>query len=139
MVFDRDNLRKIVKEANIEYTDWPRIGECLGQDLRNAFVEGILAGIQLPECSVDKANLWNKVAQTLEGMEGCRQAANKAKNNAGRNYIINEIHRYYIHTSRQVGRSVFLDKVSFYRNGVDIVLKFVQNITFLAGLNLSCA
>ena len=70
-----DSLRRILNEEDIKDTDWPEIGKCLiGQDLRNAFIGGII------RCPFDKTGLWHKLAQNLEGMEA---AALKARKNAG--------------------------------------------------------
>lgn len=72
----------------IEATDWPEIGRnLLGlHRLGFAFSGGIFARVQ--ECPWEKAKLsWDKVAQTLEGMEGCKAATQKARENAGRKII----------------------------------------------------
>ena len=83
MKFNGSNLTDVL--ADIKVSDWPEVGEGLAiarEDLRSAFVRGILKRIQ--KCPKDKINLWKRIAQALEEMEGCDFAAQKAKENAGR-------------------------------------------------------
>ena len=74
-ILDTDTLRRILNEEGIKDTDWPEIGECLGQNLRSTFIGGILIRIQ--ECPSDETDLWHKIAQTLKGMETAAQIAIK--------------------------------------------------------------
>lgn len=74
-----------MKKVGIKATDWPEIGRnLLGLNrLVDAFIGGIFERVQ--EHPQEKAELsWSKIAQTLEGMEGCEAATHKAKENAGR-------------------------------------------------------
>ena len=91
--FSKDTLREILKKlkvwikaVEIKETDinWPEIGiNLLGlHRLPAAFIGGIFEKIR--ECPQEKAELsWDKVAQTLRGMEGCKVATRKAEENAG--------------------------------------------------------
>ena len=83
--FNKDTLRELIENVGIDATDWPEIGGNLldlhGQAV--AFSRGIFARVQ--KCPQEKAKLsWDKVAQILGGMEGCKAATQKAEKNAGR-------------------------------------------------------
>lgn len=83
--FNKVTLRELIENVGIDATDWPEIGRnLLGlHRLGVAFSRGIFARVQ--ERPQEKHKLsWDKVAQTLEGMEGCKAATQKAKKNAGR-------------------------------------------------------
>ena len=83
--FNKDTLRELIEYVGIDATDWPEIGRnLLGlHRLGVAFSRGIFARVQ--ERPQEKHKLsWDKVVQTLEGMEGCKAATQKAKKNAGR-------------------------------------------------------
>ena len=88
MPFTKDTLRELLKKVGIKATDWPEIGRKLldSQHLVDAFVRGIFGRIQ--EFPHDRTKVsWDKLAQTLEGMEGCQDAAQKAKENAGEHMV----------------------------------------------------
>lgn len=88
--FNKVTLRELIENVGIDATDWPKIGRnLLGlHHLGVAFSRGIFARVQERPQEKDKLS-WDKVAQTLEGMEGCKAATQKAKKNAGRQAIRN--------------------------------------------------